>query len=273
LSVEGARLFATTNPDSPRHWLKATYLDRQAELPMRSWHFRLADNPSLGQAYIDDLMAMYTGLWRRRMIDGAWCVAEGAIYDMLDESRHVVTELPLITRWLAAGIDYGTTNPFVALLVGVGADQRLYVTAEYRHDSRQAHRSMTDAEYDTAVRAFLQQQGVAPDWVVIDPSAASFFEQLHRTGMPNLAPADNAVTDGIRTVSSLLASDRLRIHASCEGLLTEMAGYSWDPKASENGLDAPLKVDDHGPDALRYAIRTTEAIWRPLIPGGLAMAA
>ncbi len=28
LSVEGARLYATTNPDSPMHWLKRDYLDR-----------------------------------------------------------------------------------------------------------------------------------------------------------------------------------------------------------------------------------------------------
>lgn len=273
LSVPGARLYATTNPDSPRHWLKTNYLDRAHELDLRAWHFKLADNPSLAPAYVAALSTEYTGLWYRRMIDGAWCVAEGAIYDMLDEARHVVHDLPPITRWLACGVDYGTTNPFVALLLGVGADGCLYVTAEWRHDSRQAHRSMTDAEYDTAVRRFLQTQGVSPQWMVIDPSAASFIEQLHRTGMPNLTPADNSVVDGIRSVSNLLASGRLRIHASCEGLLTEMSGYTWDPKASERGEDAPLKLDDHGPDALRYAIRTTEAMWRPLIPSGLAQAA
>lgn len=273
LSVPGARLFATTNPDSPRHWLKSDYLDREADLNMRSWHFRLTDNHTLEPSYISDLHAEYVGLWRRRMIDGAWVIAEGAIYDMLDEARHVVDSLPEITRWLSCGIDYGTTNDFVALLVGLGSDRRLYVAAEYRHASRIAHRSMTDSEYDTAVRAFLQQHRAAPDWIVVDPSAASFIEQLHRTGMPNLAPADNGVSDGIRTVASLLSAGRLKIHASCEGLLKELTAYSWDPKASDRGDDAPLKVDDHGPDALRYAIRTTEALWRPIVPTHLEVAA
>lgn len=32
LSVPGARLYATTNPDSPRHWLKTGYIDRAHEL-------------------------------------------------------------------------------------------------------------------------------------------------------------------------------------------------------------------------------------------------
>jgi PBSX family phage terminase large subunit len=272
LSVPGARLFATTNPDSPRHWLKLNYLDRAAELDLRAWHFRLADNPSLSAAYVAALNAEYVGLWRRRMIDGAWVVAEGAVYDMWDEARHVVTEVPPIARWLAAGIDYGTTNDFVALLLGLGMDGRLYVTSEYRHASRTAHRSMTDAEYDRALRVWLQARGVAPEWVVIDPSAASFIEQLHRTGGLNLSAADNAVQDGIRTVASLLANDRLRIHASCDGLIGEMVGYSWDPKASDKGEDKPLKQADHGPDALRYALRTTEALWRPHVPLAAAAA-
>lgn len=266
LSVPGARLFATTNPDSPRHWLKLSYLDRAAELDLRAWHFRLADNPSLSPDYVAALNAEYVGLWRRRMIDGAWVVAEGAVYDMWDEARHVVTEVPPIARWLSVGIDYGTTNDFVALALALGDDGRLYVTSEYRHASRQAHRSMTDAEYDRALRTWIQQQGVTPEWVVIDPSAASFIEQAHRTGGLPLAPADNAVQDGIRTVASLLAADRLRIHASCDGLIGELVGYSWDPKASEQGEDRPLKQADHGPDALRYAIRTTEALWRPYVP-------
>ncbi|MFF3622343.1 PBSX family phage terminase large subunit [Streptomyces sp. NPDC002467] len=273
LSVPGARLFATTNPDSPRHWLKVDYLDREADLNMRSWHFRLGDNHTLEPDYIRSLHAEYVGLWRRRMIDGAWVIAEGAVYDMLDDDRHIVTELPQITRWISCGVDYGTTNDFVALLVGLGADRRLYVAAEYRHASRSAHHSLTDAEYDRALRAFLQQHRAAPDWLVVDPSAASFIEQLHRTGMPNLAPAENGVTDGIRTVASLLSAGRLRIHASCVGLIKEMTSYSWDPRASDRGEDAPLKVDDHGPDALRYAIRTTEALWRPLVPTHLEVAA
>lgn len=272
LSVPGARLFATTNPDSPRHWLKLNYLDRAAELDLRAWHFRLADNPSLSPDYVAALNAEYVGLWRRRMIDGAWVVAEGAVYDMWDETRHVVSEVPPIARWLAVGIDYGTTNDLVALALGLGTDGRLYVTAEYRHASRTAHRSMTDAEYDRAIRAWITAQQITPEWVVIDPSAASFIEQMHRTPGLHLAPADNAVQDGIRTVASLLAADRLRIHTSCDGLIGEMVGYSWDPKASDRGEDAPLKIADHGCDALRYAVRTTEALWRPYVPLAAAAA-
>ncbi|MEV0444773.1 terminase family protein, partial [Streptomyces spectabilis] len=40
LSVPGARAYATTNPDSPRHWLKTGYLDRAHELNLRAWHYK-----------------------------------------------------------------------------------------------------------------------------------------------------------------------------------------------------------------------------------------
>nr|WP_202122286.1 PBSX family phage terminase large subunit [Streptomyces sp. BA2] len=264
LSVPGARLYATTNPDSPRHWLKTGYLDRAGELNLHSWHFKLADNPSLSPDYVADLAAEYVGLWRRRMIDGAWVVAEGAIYDMWDEARHVVDELPDMRRhW--CGVDYGTTNPFAAVLLGEGTDGRLYVCAEWRHDSRTVHRSMTDAQYSRAVRAWLDALGITPEWTFIDPSAASFSTQMWQDGHPGLARATNGVTDGIRSVSSLLAADRLLVHDSCEGLLAELPGYSWDPKATERGDDAPIKVDDHSADALRYVVHSTAHEWRHLL--------
>lgn len=87
---------------------------------VRSWHIRLDDNPSLSAAYIDALRAEYVGLWRRRMIEGTWVIAEGAVYDMFDEQRHVVDELPPMRRYWVA-IDYGTANQFSAVLYGLGA--------------------------------------------------------------------------------------------------------------------------------------------------------
>ncbi|MGW4602729.1 PBSX family phage terminase large subunit [Streptomyces sp. NPDC004532] len=265
-SVDGSAIFGTTNPDNPQHWLRRDYLLRPREQRLKAWHFVMDDNPGLSEEYKARQRAAHTGLFYKRNILGEWVMAEGAIYESYDEARHVVNDLPDIVRWLSLGIDYGTTNAFVALMLGIGADNRLYVTAEYRHDSRQVGRSMTDAEYDTALRDWLAEQPGTPEWVVIDPSAASFIEQLHRTGGLPIVPADNTVRDGIRTVASLLAADRLRIHRSCVGLLEELPGYVWDPKASDRGEDAPLKVADHGPDALRYAIRTTESVWRQYIP-------
>lgn len=269
LSVPGAILIGSTNPDGPAHWLKAEYLDRAGELDLVDFHFRLADNPSLSEAYIAALAVEYTGLWRRRMVLGEWVVAEGAIYDMYDAERHVVDELPPMRRYWC-GIDYGTTAAFAAVLLGEGVDGRLYVCAEWRYDSRATHRSMTDAQYSAAVRSWLARLGITPEWTFIDPSAASFSTQMWQDGHSGLARATNDVTDGIRSVSSLLAADRLLVHKSCEGLLTELPGYSWDPKATERGEDAPIKIDDHSADALRYVIHSTAHEWRHLLTAPLS---
>ncbi|MFF0395044.1 terminase [Streptomyces sp. NPDC005248] len=207
--------------------------------------------------YVADLTAEYVGLWRRRMIDGAWVVAEGAVFDMWDEQQHVVDTLPPMLRYWAAA-DYGTTNPFAALILGLGADDRLYVVSEWRHDSKTAHRQMTDAQYSEAVRAWLDRQSVEP---------ASFQTQLWADGHPGVTRADNEVKAGIRSVSSALAAGLLRVHESCTGLLDEIPGYSWDPAASAKGEDRPIKTADHSVDALRYVLHSTAHEWRYLLPG------
>jgi PBSX family phage terminase large subunit len=281
LSVPGARLLATTNPDNPGHWLRREFLDREDELDLRAWHFTLDDNPALDPAYVSSLKAEYVGLWYRRFIAGHWVQSEGAIYESFDPTRHVVRDLPRIDRWVCDAIDYGTVNPYADVLLGVGADRRLYVVSEFRWDSRRERRSLTDAEYSKARRGWLARVpqpeqnivGVAPEWTIVDPSASSYIEQLHRDGVRGVQPADNSVLDGIRTVSSLFSSDLLRVHESARGLIDELPGYSWDDAAAERGEDKPIKENDHSCDALRYGVRTTESLWRPYLPTQLEVAA
>jgi PBSX family phage terminase large subunit len=269
LSVPGARVIATTNPDGPRHWAKVGYLDRAHELDLKSWHFRLDDNPALPAAYVAALRAEYVGLWRARFIDGAWVAAEGAVYDMFDETRHVVADLPPMRRyWL--GVDYGTTNATSAVLLGMGEDDHLYAAAEWRWDSRTEHRQLTDAQYSARIREWLDALDVVPAWTFVDPSAASFITQLWADGHPNIARANSDVLDGIRSTATALGAGVLRVHRSCVGLLDELPGYAWDPAASDRGEDKPLKVNDHSCDALRYALHSAAHEWRHLIPAPAA---
>src|SRR5690606_28467657 len=159
--------------------------------------------------------------------------------------------------------------------------RRLYVVSEYRHDSRTARRQMTDAEYSKARRGWLARVpqpetnaiGVSPEWTIVDPSAASYIEQLHRDGVTGVTAADNTVLDGIRTVSSLFSTGDLLVHESARGLIDELPGYAWDDSAAERGEDKPIKENDHSCDALRYGVRTTESLWRPYLPTRLEVAA
>lgn len=264
LSVKGAKFFGTTNTDGPRHWLKVKYLDRESELDLARFKFRIVDNPNLDPVYVENLTREYVGLWRRRYIDGAWALAEGAVYDMFDPARHVVRDFPKLGQHYGGG-DYGTSNPTVFLslsehLCPEGAHWLCH--DEWRWDSRDEGRQMTDADYSAAYQTWtgeVSELRGLPRWpkaTLIDPSAASFRLQLVRDGVPGVASADNAVLDGIRDVSTLLGNGRLAFHGpTTQATIDEMTGYSWDPAAQQRGEDKPIKVDDHGPDTLRYLVR------------------
>lgn len=254
MSVRGAKFFGTTNPDSPRHWLKINWLDRAAELDLLDFHFRLPDNPYLDAKFIEALAAEYTGLWRRRFIEGQWVLAEGSIWDMFDVDVHIVRgAVPECDHYWVA-VDYGTVNPFVALLLGF-SEGRLYVCGEWRWDSMREGYQLTDQQYSERARAWVESAGVTPVCWFVDPSAASFSLQLRNDGV-GVVDADNDVANGLRSVATEFSCQRLFVHESCVGLLGEIDGYTWDPKAQEKGKDAPLKVNDHGPDALRYGVYT-----------------
>jgi PBSX family phage terminase large subunit len=268
LRTPGAKFDGTCNPEGPYHWAKTSLLDRAGDLDLFSRHFVLDDNPFLDTSYVMALKTEYVGMWYKRYILGLWVAAEGAVYDMFDESSHAIDSLPvnddgypaLVRYWV--GVDYGTTNPTVFLLVGQDAAGKLYVCDEWRYDSAEhGGRQKTDQEYSAAFRDWIASHAVLPKFVFIDPSAASFIAQLRRDGVRNLASADNSVGDGIRRVATLFSSGRLLIHKRCKGLIREISGYVWDAKAQAYGEDTPCKQADHGPDALRYVINGTVNAW------------
>lgn len=256
-SVEGAKGFFTTNPDSPYHWLKVNYIDRVNELDMRVFHFLLEDNPNLARTYVEALKKEYTGLWFKRFIQGLWVQAEGAVYDMWDESIHVLPdlEIPDCEEHIVS-IDYGTANPSAFVLLGRKKDQ-IYAIDEYYWDSRAQSRQKTDSEYASDLVAFIgrcqERTGVLPSAIIADPSASSFFAECRSRGVV-MAEANNAVLDGIREVSSLMGSGRFFVAERCRSLRNEISGYVWDEKAQIRGEDKPKKENDHAVDALRYGV-------------------
>ncbi len=289
LSVDGAMLIASTNPDSPNHWLKENWLDRASlhltgngdieantedPINLHRFSFRLADNPNLSSRFVENITRDYTGLWYRRFILGEWVAAVGAVYEMLDPAVHhrPAPGLDSVDRlWL--GIDYGTSNPTHAVLLALTGEAtdhpRLHVTAEWRHDGRSGT-TLTDPGLSKRLADWLLSHGLRPEDVdpVLDPSAASFRAQLKADGWSRLKPADNRVLTGIRSTGALLdprpgKGPMLVLDtAAAPALWKELTGYVWDPTAQAAGRDEPRKVDDHGADALRYAVMAARPYWR-----------
>lgn len=278
LSVDGARLLATTNPGSKSHWLRKEWILKAREKNLIHFAFTMEDNPSLSEQFKAEMRASFAGVFYLRFIEGQWTNAEGAIYSMWNEDRHLIrhADLPPITRTLAVGIDYGTTNPTVALLLGITDERdehgqpapRLVLIDEWHYSAAEHHgETLPDIELSRRFREWLHtNHGTdnvyvpAPEFVFLDPSAASMRSQLHNDKITSWA-ADNAVLDGIQTLGSLLAQGKLIVTDRCKMFLAEVTEYEWDEKASEDGEDKPVKRDDHAMDAARYAVQSTVGQW------------
>lgn len=251
-AMGGAKIFATTNPDSPFHWLKRDYLDNNSDVS--SWQFTLNDNPQLTEVERDYLNRQYQGIWKQRFIEGKWVQAEGAIYDFFDQKMHVIDYAPNLPEYYVLGVDYGTTNPCAFVLVGVNRSSypNMWVEDEYYFDSRAKQRQKTDSEYAQDLIAFVKGRPIKA--IYIDPTAASFKLELLKQGVMNLYDAKNEVVGGIRFVSSFLNNGTLKVTRKCSHLIREFQSYVWDSKSLRTGVDKPLKENDHALDALRYAM-------------------
>ena len=87
------------------------------------------------------------------------------------------------------------------------------------------------------------------EYVIIDPSAASFKATLKRHNKFYVKSANNDVLNGIRTTSQMLNDGRIKIGVKCKASQEEFGMYRWDDKAAE---DKVIKENDHAMDDIRY---------------------
>lgn len=256
LSISGSKVFMSTNPDSPYCYVKKEIIDRKDELDLSVFNFNLDDNPSLTEDYKNNLKKEYRGLYYQRFIEGKFVSAEGAVYDFFDEGIHVIKQPPGNATKYIVGIDYGTTNTCVFVLIGINRSlyPNIWIEKEYAYSSKERMRQQTDTEYAQDFDKFLE--GIVPSAIYIDPSAASFKQELIRDGKYAIIDANNDVLDGVRYVSNLLSNGTLKVCSICPYTIQEFQSYCWDDKASLGGVDKVKKQNDHAMDAIRYALFT-----------------
>lgn len=278
-SVAGSKYWFNCNPDGPCHWFKVNWIDKslgflgknkaavlreeaikegkEPDLKKLLYvHFTMDDNLSLAEDIKARYRSIYSGVFFKRYILGLWAMAEGIIYDMFDQDKHVVDVEKLVRagkiRWSGdyyVSCDYGTQNATVFLLWRRADDGKWYCIREYYYSGRDKGVQKTDAEFSSDLRTWLE--GIAPRYVVIDPAAASFRAQLKKDGF-HVKGAANDVLDGIRFVAGLLNQMQLFFDRSCENTIKEFGAYIWDTKAADRGEDRPVKDQDHAVDAVRY---------------------
>lgn len=267
-SVAGSKFWFNCNPDSPRHWFKVNWIDKcldnmseeqiekskaeEKELKDLVYlHFTMDDNLSLEEDIKRRYKTMYIGVFFKRFILGMWCMADGLVYEMFNEDKHVIKgELPWFPKHIVS-IDYGTVNPFSAGLWGFDGERAVRERELYYNSREPGKQRVDDEEYYKMLKQMIGNTAV--ECIIIDPSAASFIEVIKKHGEFLVKAANNDVLDGIRITTTFLNTGRIYIHESCQNCIAEFGMYSWD---EESGEDKVIKENDHAMDDVRYFCNT-----------------
>lgn len=276
LSLPWSTCDATTNPASPNHWFKEFLDSVDRGVDIYCQNYTIYDNPFLPEEYVHALEAEYEGVWYDRYILGKWTLAEGLVYPNHTKAMYE-GDLSGPTEECCISLDYGTSNPFAAMM-WERHGSTWYGVNELYYSGRDTGVQKTDDEYLCMLDAFAEplKEGRAYTgrdmWgnaeeridripVIVDPSAASFIALLRQSKWFRPIPADNDVLNGIRRTSTAMEKELIKIHRRCVQWQKEAQSYVWDVHSVE---DRPIKDFDHLMDATRYLVNTMRVV-RPSI--------
>ena len=258
LSRPGSWFGGTTNPDQPLHWLNTDYIERVDEMRLKLWHFVLDDNPGLPEEYKADLIKENPPgtVYYLRFILGLWVAAEGRIYNFFDpspEHGYVINELPNDFSKYVVAADYGQQHPTVYGLAGFSPSLKKWVLIKEWYTNDKTN-TVYAQEFEKEILGY--SKGIVPTYIDIDSGGGgTALIQEFRQKFPRLDirhAIKVSVLDEIQSLASNIFNHLLVIYRGCTRVITEMASYLWDEKARERGKEEPIKVNDDGPDMLRY---------------------
>lgn len=265
LSEQGAKLFATTNPDTPYHWLKRDYLDRELA-DLLSMKFTLEDNPALPEEYVRSLKAEFTGVFYDRFILGSWVAAEGRIYDGFsdkcvispEELKARIAENGLVTS--VVGVDYGG-NGSASVFCHVAFDKgfkNVYVLSEHYDKCNRSAESLISAFSEYITR---EKQQFPTLCAAYCDSAEQLLVKSFRSAVK--LPVRNALKRPINTrinmLCRLIAAGRFHVLSECPRLIEAIQSAVWD----ERDIHRDTRLDNgttniDSLDAFEYALERFE---------------
>jgi phage terminase large subunit len=263
---------AACNPSYPTHWIK----QRADGGSMQKIVSRHVDNPAYvnadgsftdkGGEYLSKLDAL-TGVRRLRLRDGIWAAAEGVIYDEFEEDVHVIDPFEIPNDWpLYLSIDFGFVNPFVCQWWRVDGDGRMYLTREVYHSG-----IITDDHAKNIMQIMADHPEEPPPTAVVADHDANERQVMRNYLGFSTKAARKAVDVGIQNMQKrfrVQGDGRPRVFFFRDAVtkrdpslhdagrpastVEELPGYIWDATGTKGPKEAPLKLNDHGCDAMRY---------------------
>ena len=272
-SIPGAKIYATCNPVGPLHYVYQNYILKNLDPTyFKVWNFRLTDNLTLSQEYIDSLKALYPqeSVFYKRNILGEWVSGQGLIFDKFNDDNILHEEICMDDYdYFEIGSDYGTSTTTCYVVIGIklhnSPEEGTYTTytaiAEYGYDATKEVSTQTDAERVDDIVALQDEWGFDVDTIFYcSHDAESLKAALQKDNRIRMS-IETFMPDTlecIQTMSSLFYQNHLLIHESCTELINQIYGYEWDSKAASKGEDKPVKKDDHYIDAMRAPIMNNQ---------------
>ena len=272
LSLPGARLIGTTNPDTPHHWLMDEYIKRQDELDMLVMPFSIEDNTFLDMEYVESLKREYTGVFYDRFIRGLWVAAEGVIYQQFADNpeKYIITEPPQIALG-TIGVDFGGNGSATTFcLTGLAEHfEKLVVLDEYY---RKGIHSPSELERDFISFALRAQERCPVVNVYCDSAEQTLIQGLRiavqRVGLPlRIRNAEKGpINDRIRFYNALMGQGRFFVMDHCKHTIDALQSAVWDSKVLTK--DVRLDNGSYNVDSLDAMEYSTEKNMKTILRAG-----
>lgn len=257
-SVEGGQILMDTNPTNRHSYIykeiisKGKWLvDDDGKVLQMVEHFTMLDNTTLDKVFVNSQLMRYpkgTTDYLRHIL-GKYADAEGLVYPMFNDDKHIIDEMPRgigVAKYFM-GQDTGITHMGSLLVIAKLTDGRFIVVDGEIEGDR-------DTDFWVELLQKYNNQ-YHPTVTYIDPANAIVCNDYRKkTGMYIVnAMKKNHTVSGINYIKDLLKEGRLLfLKGSCpERLFEEFGAYVWDSK-----LDKPKDGNDDGLDGLRYGLYT-----------------
>lgn len=152
LSLSGAKLFATTNPDSPKHYVKTTIIDND-EIDKNIVKFTLDENTFIEKYEREQIKKVYSASkvhWERFIL-GNFTSADGLIYSAFanNSEQYLITSIPPLME-ISIGLDFGGEKSATAIVAtGITANyKKLIVLASERYYNKDYINGITAQDVD-----------------------------------------------------------------------------------------------------------------------------
>ena len=217
-----------------------------------SWVYEVSDNPNNKRIHstylhnLGNLSQMQIDIiegYKNLPDDFMWKVyglgVRGAAKEIIYTQWQITDELPEGGD-IFYGLDFGYVHPLA--LVKICHYQGANYVKQLIYKS-----GLTPSEISKEVKDHISDRKP----VYCDAAEPKSIEELYRSGI-NAQAANKEVWAGILKVKSY----PLFVHKDSRDIIRELQSYKWRKDKNDNVIDEPVKENDDGLDAMRYAIFT-----------------